>query len=128
MSDQRVFETDPVTGDVTTTYKVPTTTAPERLLEDDDPKRKVPCPECGKSVQQNYLQSHRRSQHGVFVRARRKPEPRPGRPPKVKKLPGNDVVTTVLEVVFPRGIPARHLEAVIQWREQTIEFMERVQR
>ena len=76
------------------------------------------CPECNAVVSRKYLSTHRRKQHGVISR-RSKHDLAP--------LPGNDVVTTVLGVIFPGGIPIQHLDAVLRWRDATVAFLREVQ-
>jgi len=93
-----------------TTYTVP---------DAHPPPERTPCPDCGKPIKTTWLHEHRRKTHGITRRR--------GRPRKTAPLPGADVVATVLDVVFPKGIPTRHLDAVVTWRDATVAFMKEVQ-
>lgn len=87
-------------------------------VPDARPKvEKVPCPECNKPVAPDYLSTHRRNQHGIVQR----------RSKYDRSLPGKDVVETVLGVIFPDGVPVRHLDAVIRWRAATVTFLREVE-
>lgn len=72
--------------------------------------------------------------HIIGERHRGKPRRAPQRRRPPKKLPepaltaleANDVVTVVLEQMFPHGIPVETLPAVLRWRDATLEFMKEV--
>lgn len=107
-----------------TTFTVPD--IPARRIE-RSPAMKVPCMECGKPINPTYLREHFRKQHPDVT----PPPPRKRGRKKQQNggsLPGRDVVMTVLEVVFPDGIPVRHFDAVLRWMDQTVAFMKVVQK
>jgi hypothetical protein len=65
---------------------------------------------------------HRFHQHGIRSTTR----PHKKKPKKERPIIGTDLVTVVLEQVFPQGIPVDKFDVVMRWRDATIEFMKEV--
>ena len=109
------------------------------------PTTAVECDECGKVIQrQNYLR-HLREVHKLSIPLMRTGRPRKdaavptaqkqtvfwpvaeSKPkPKVDLMPLEGLVATVLDSLFPKGIPVSHLSAVVAWREATEKFLHEI--
>jgi hypothetical protein len=91
-------------------------------------KPPVNCPECGKEYKSpGALGNHRKNQHGV-------PAMYPAVAPKKAKVPINpswhydDVFESVVASLWPSGlVPVRCVLPLVEWREATREFLEKVQ-
>lgn len=91
---------------------------------------KFVCPTCGRSFDSRQALGGHSTSH--LPRKTKPPKvKRPvGRPPKHPKPPppplsADDVIESVLEIMFPLGeIPLRHFKAIIEWCQQTKTFIE----
>lgn len=88
----------------------------------------IPCPECGKPYRTaGALGNHRKHTHGV---ASAHGQAQVGRPKKNRidlDWTTDDILNTVITVMWPGGsIPVNAVVPLIQWRETTREFLEKV--
>lgn len=96
-------------------------------------RQPIPCPECGKQYKTaGALGNHRKTMHGV--RPLSAPPSAPvGRPakqptPVVQAWHTDDIFESVAHSLWPNGlIPVRCIRPLVEWREATREFLEKVQ-
>jgi DNA-directed RNA polymerase subunit RPC12/RpoP len=102
----------------------------------------VPCPECGKEYKTpGALGNHRKMTHGVMgpwaqEQERKgalgnKPLGRPrGRPRKGKvsaEFRADDIVQAAITLMWPDGMmPVRAMGPLIEWRDATLQFLEKI--
>ena len=113
------------------------------------PSKKIPCPECAAAgVDAKYyegtgMSQHRKARHGVrngqapVATVERQaalvptpPAPKRGRPARNRidlNWTTDDIFNTVITALWPGGnIPVDAVLPLIQWRENTREFLEKV--
>jgi len=86
-----------------------------------------PCPECGKQYRTaGALGNHRKNQHGI-ASANGSVQHRPKKNRIDLDWTTDDIMTTVVMVLWPGGsIPVNAVVPLIQWRETTREFLEKI--
>jgi hypothetical protein len=102
------------------------------------PAQKVPCPECGEMYFSGTgMSQHRKAKHGVrspnaiAVEARAQLAPVPAKRGRKNRVDldwtTDDIFSTVITALWPGGnIPVDAILPLIQWRETTREFLEKV--
>ena len=91
---------------------------------------KVPCPDCGEMFFSGTgMSQHRKARHNPDKVADKQVK-KQGRPRKDRidlELTTDDLFQTVVEVLWPGGnVPVSAVLPLIQWRETTREFLEKV--
>lgn len=90
-------------------------------------RKPVNCPECGKEYKTpGALGNHRKGEHGVPTVASSLSR----RPKSIVKLAwhSDDIFESVVQSLWPEGsVPVRCILPLVEWREATREFLEKVQ-
>ena len=90
--------------------------------------RRKSCPDCGKLIGTKDMARHRRDIHGMEPLRRGRPPGVPNRPkaPPMASLTADEVTSATAALLWPNGIPHDKLTALMQWHQQTEQFLSEV--
>jgi hypothetical protein len=99
----------------------------EQVAVARDPRSdKEACSVCSKLITKKNMKQHRRNQHGLYERSKRKDaeaQPPKQYKPRAAKLSADEIVLVVVQMKWPNGVPVNKIEALLKWQRDTERFL-----